>query len=302
MKTENPTLPNALNELVQWLAQDVELLDPFEETSNKGDWITFRGNPQTFAWLLQASNSTYQTRSVEECVLFAIAVCSCDTRDMWGKMRVILNGREIDKDLCGIVDRKDENTLLHCATRNLGSLFSGKFAAQEALPKDLQHLGALIRDLVKGGSNLHSLTLGGLTPMLSVLPDFLSQHCGCLDSLTAGNGASEPLKFWLKELQDSGVDLERYGSEEKLILRTEGVAREWGYLSWSWRERDNVRRKLRLINFTYGPELDDWKFWLAPVIPNYFMDFWEMIGHPERAVPGSWEEEYYRGYYYGHND
>jgi hypothetical protein len=97
------------------------------------------------------------------------------------------------------------------------------------------------------------------------------------------------------------VDLESYGREEKLLLRTEGVAREWRTF---WRKRDltYVDGKLRLINFTYGPELDDWKFWLAPVMPNYFMDFWEMIGHPERAVPGAWEEEYYSGYYYGYND
>jgi hypothetical protein len=282
----------------------VELLDPFEETSKSGKWIAFRGNTETFTWLLQASNSTHQERSLEECVTFAIAVCSYDTRDMWGKMRMILNGREIDKDLCGIADREIGTTLLHCAARNLGSLFSGNFGDQEALRQDLQHLGALIRDLVKGGSNLQSLTLLGLTPMLEVLRGLLFIYYRCPDGLTAGNGDSEPLKFWLKELQDSGVDLERYGSEEKLLLRTEGVAREWFFQSQLRRQNGSYFRmgKLRLVNFTYGPELDNWKFWLAPVMPNYFMDFWEMIGHPERAMPGSWEEEYYRGYYYGHND
>jgi hypothetical protein len=281
----------------------VELLDPFEETSENGEWTAFHGNTETFAWLLQASSSTHQKRSLEECVLFAIAVCRLDSREMWGKMRTILNGREIDKSLCGIADYHDGYTLLHCAARNLGTLFSERFGDQEALRKDLQHLGNLIRDLVKGGSNLHFLTLLGQTPMLEVLRGLLFRYHGYLDGLTAGNGDSEPLKFWLKELQDCGVDLERYGSGEKLLLRTEGVVREWDYLSEPIRTNDWTfgEGKLRLINFTYGPELDDWKFWLAPVMPNYFMDFWEMIAHPERAMSGAWEEEYYYGYNYGHN-
>jgi hypothetical protein len=230
----------------------VELLDPFEETFKNRKWSCFNGNTETFAWLLQASNSTHQKRSLEECVTFAIAVCSCDTLDMWGKMRVILNCREIDKDLCGIVDRKDENTLLHCAARNLGFLFTRRFGDQEAVRKNLHNLGTLIRDLVNGRSNLHSLTLLGFSPMLEVLSGFLCYYRGYPDGLTAGNGDSEPLKFWLKELQDSGVDLERYGREEKLLLRTEGVAREWAYHSEP--NRTNgwifVRGKLRLINFT----------------------------------------------------
>jgi hypothetical protein len=281
----------------------VELLDPFEETSRGSKWFAFCLNTEIFTWLLQASNSTHQNRSLEECVIFAIAVCRHDSRDMWGKMRMILNGREIDKDLCGIHDRADKTTLFHCAARNLGSLFSGRFGDQEALRKDLQHLGTLVRDLVKGGSNLHFLTVFDSTPMLEVLRGLLSRIY-CPDALTARNGDIEPLKFWVKELQDSGVDLERYGSEEKHLLRTEGVAREWQYQSLSIRKNDRilVNGRLRLINFTYGPELDDWKFWFAPVMPNYFMDFWEMIGHPERAMPGAWEEEYYFDYYYGHND
>ena len=300
----DPSCLGTLEGLIYLLAQNVELLDPFEETSKGGKWVAFCLNTETFTWLLQASNSTHQNRSLEECVIFAIAVCRHESRDMWGKMRIILNGREIDKDLCGIHDTADKTTLLHCAARNLGSLFSGTFGVQEALRKDLQHLGTLIRDLVKGGPNLHSLTLQGLTPMLEFLVSFLGYYCRYLDGLTDGNGDSEPLKFWLKELQDSGVNLERYGSEEKHLLRKEGVAREWRYLSMAWRNNDLIFEdgKLRLINFTYGPELDDWNFWLAPVMPNYFMDFWEMIGHPERAMPGTWEEEYYRGYYYGHND
>jgi len=97
----------------------------------------------------------------------------------------------------------------------------------------------------------------------------------------------------LEQLKGSGVDLVNYGKEEKCVLEREA----YEIREFSYREFDKEKRwygiisYLHLINFTYGPEPDDWKFWFAPVMKDYFMDFWDMIDHPERAMPGAWPEE-----------
>jgi len=55
---------------------------------------------------------------------------------------------------------------------------------------------------------------------------------------------------------------------------------------------------MKLEKKVCGPEPGDWRFWIEAVMPNYFMQFWEMVDHPERAMPGAWEEEYSAHYYY----
>jgi hypothetical protein len=46
-----------------------------------------------------------------------------------------------------------------------------------------------------------------------------------------------------------------------------------------------------LINFIYGPEPNVWIFWFEPVIEGDFMDFWGMINHSEKTMPGAWEDD-----------
>jgi hypothetical protein len=239
---------------------------------------------------------------VEECVLFTLKVCSSYAQpDMARLVRTILKGREIDEYVCGVRGRF-HRTLLHYAASNLGEFLSGAFDQLSARLEDLLHL---IRDLAKGGSELHALTTWGGTPMLHVIQGYLyhsKPDCFIYDECS--NRISRkllpmPLKTWLKQLKVLGVDLVEYGKEEKCVLKRAAYAtRELGYWEFVKKKRwYGVGSNLRLINFTYGPEPDDWKFWFAPVMKDYFMDFWDMIDHPERAVPGAWQEEDYRPYY-----
>jgi hypothetical protein len=115
-----------------------------------------------------------------------------------------------------------------------------------------------------------------------------------------------PLRIWLEQLRCLGIDLRRYGRKEKSLWEDLRVDQEWEYLEHDISSQWTYRWvKLRLINFNYGPEPGDWRFWIEPVMPNYFIQFWEMIDHPERAMPGAWEEEcsaYDRGYYEDYSD
>jgi hypothetical protein len=295
------TNTNAFHDLVQLLAQRIEFKG-FETHILEGGLEIYRGNAETFAWLLQTSNSTYQQRSLEENVLFALKVCWIrEQPDMARLVRTILQGRKIDEYVCGVRDQ-DHRTLLHCAAWNLGEFHSGVFNKLWARLEDLLHL---IRDLVKGGSELHALTIGWEgTPMFHVIGGYLgysSPDCFIYDGCSKRISKKilpMPLRTWLEQLKGAGVDLVEYGKGEKCVLERPYANREWDYLEFDKRNRwEAVGFDLRLINFTYGPEPDDWKFWFAPVIKDYFMDFWDMIDHPERAVPGAWQEEECEEYY-----
>jgi len=99
------------------------------------------------------------------------------------------------------------------------------------------------------------------------------------------------LRMWLLQLKTSGVDLIQYGKDERVIHEDPNTNKEfnWGEVKWDyplfWQSS-----KLRLLSFTYGSEPDGWTFWFAPVMDDSFMEFWEMIDHPERAMPGAWQE------------
>jgi hypothetical protein len=47
-------------DLIQFLAKDVELQDPFKDGCIYRDMMFFHGNAEVFAWILQASNLTHQ--------------------------------------------------------------------------------------------------------------------------------------------------------------------------------------------------------------------------------------------------
>jgi hypothetical protein len=158
-----------------------------------------------------------------------------------------------------------------------------------------KELASLITDFVKGGSDLHALTLEGQTPMLALLSS-CQGACGLIHNKCAKHTPIEsppaPLRIWLEQLRYSGIDLRMYGRKEKSLGKDPRVDREWETFEHEKQDRwrGNYLR-IRLINFTYGPEPEDWRFWIEPVLPNYFIQFWDMLDHPERAMPGAWEEE-----------
>jgi hypothetical protein len=79
----------------------MELQDPIEraiEDNMHNQWTYYTGDAETLAWILQASNSSFQERSVEECVLFALNISyTAHLQDMAHIVRTVLKGREIDE-------------------------------------------------------------------------------------------------------------------------------------------------------------------------------------------------------------
>ena len=306
----NPTPTHDLD-IVQLFAKEVEILDPFADYAQKGIrsfWKNFSGQVETLVWILQASNSTYEQRSLDELAPFILGISGVPFQpDIAGLVRTILGKRDLE-ELISCTRNTTQKLLLHNAATNLGELLSQLYQRQGAKLDDLLQY---ITDLIKGGSYLHALTPFGRTPMLEVLDGYLTnspfRHRWYM-SISTEVTIPSPLNVWLIQLKNSGVDLVEYGKGEKRVQKGVGVDKEWED-AWHNEDEDEGARytdensnywlasretpKLRLINFTYGPNPDDWGIWFAPVMEAYFMDFWGMINHPERAMPGAWIEEYY---------
>jgi hypothetical protein len=301
-----------IDDLVQLLGEGVELQDPFENVleRNVRPRLSNLEPAEALAWISRASYADYQHRSMEECGLLILGIVSPLFRpDIPGLVRRILKGRKLDERMCSVRDI-DHHTLLHRAMECLGAVLSheSRFGRTGAL-EIVKEFQSLITDFVKGGSDLHALTLEGQTPMITLLSS-CEGACGLIHNKCSKHTPIEsppaPLRIWLEQLRYSGIDLRRYGRKEKSLWKDPRVNREWEYDELDkqgWRTGNDYR--LRLINFAYGPEPGDWRLWIEPVMPNYFIQFWEMIDHPERAMPGAWEEgcsAYNRDYYEDYSD
>jgi len=51
-----------------------------------------------------------------------------------------------------------------------------------------------------------------------------------------------------------------------------------------------VFRKWRLVAFTYGTSIHDWRFWGSETTDIYAGEFWHMMEHPWESMPGAWNE------------
>jgi hypothetical protein len=114
------------------------------------------------------------------------------------------------------------------------------------------------------------------------------------------------LRLWLTQLQVCNVNLESYGESEHKMFRDRPLgansntyyptfARHWAHTDWKVYGYERIKRtgftrafNVRLLNFNRGPHLDDWEVYMVEDMPSIFMEFWDMIDHPERAMPGAW--------------
>jgi hypothetical protein len=102
--------------------------------------------------------------------------------------------------------------------------------------------------------------------------------------------------LWLRVLARAGIDLEEYGQKEKLVYQ-KGLAENFYRFKLADIEKwdsgiDEPISTIYSITFIYGPTPTDWKFWLIEQMNDSFLEFWDMVDHPERAMPGYWDERF----------
>lgn len=283
-------------EVIRFLADRTHLDDPLDHDQDDTEFINFRGHGRTFQWLLRETASTYQQRSPEDCARFAIKLYGVAMQpDMGSLVRTLLEGRNIDTVLCSVADDTNK-TLLHCAAWNLGEVCARAEDYEDltnymAKGGNFARLLDLIRDLVKGGSDLHGLTHRGrypTTPFLEILTGY-SFWSGFdwwhVDQVAVGKSDELfPITTWLEQLKRSGVDLIDYGRREKRIHSRVKISKEFDFYEEKVKD-DGKASSVRLTGFEFGPEPEDWEFYFTKVMDNSFVQFWDMIGHPERALP-----------------
>jgi hypothetical protein len=171
-----------------------------------------------------------------------------------------------------------------------------------------KELFSLIRELVGAGFDLHRLNFFGRSPLLALFAWFIqwpTSDCpgnGYCRVWSAARNETNiksiatdffvPARIWLEQLSIAGVDLLQYGEREKRLSfhRSEETNNEHIY---TWRRKVGRQTmeetmKLRLSTFVYGPSPCDWQFWITEVLDESFAEFWDMVDHPERAMPGAW--------------
>ena len=131
-------------------------------------------------------------------------------------------------------------------------------------------LAKYLKVLLRNGVDLHAVSGPAEETPLAAL---------CVAGLNYGFNtermANPTLQSWLYHLAAEGIDLAKYGEVEERL----------------WRRRlRTTDRGMRMIGLAYGPRAQDWFIWTEHPGDSYAGIFWDLIEHPERRVPGAWQD------------
>ncbi|KAF8859458.1 hypothetical protein BDZ45DRAFT_801586 [Acephala macrosclerotiorum] len=268
--------PGTLTDLCNLLSKNLEIEDPFETATLTAV------NLETLLWLLKASQSLHVSRSAEDIALFVIRmVPHLDVNEQGAAVRYLLDGRDLET-MKGVSDEYG-STLLSAMASHLGMYYNQYFSERGLKRQAPVQLLALISDLVRSGFDVTSMRYSE--------PYYVTNLLDIVDSALAGFDGDPipPLIAWLEVLRDNGIDLEEYGLKEKQMQRNFRIRKNLSL----WKEvsrvgKEDYRIEIRFIGFDYGPEPADWRFWFTEELEPWFLEFWDMLDHPERAMPGAW--------------
>ena len=140
----------------------------------------------------------------------------------------------------------------------------------------------LIKELVRTGLNLHSISYPCCTPLTELVYGMCTFdiHNPVRFEIRRDQILPEMLSLWLECLQDSGVDLERYG-------RKEVEMHEEGLVSWNLGVLRRSSVVFTIKSLVYGPLPSDWKLQVEVALRP-------PVQSPKRGpqkMPGGWIED-----------
>jgi hypothetical protein len=310
------------------VAQGFEIEDPFCDSSQLFTTPRpIRGNANLLYWLLEETHSIFRHQNLEGRVRAALQMCSERWQpDVASLMRGLLGDHQITLALCHIRDDL-RRTLLHCISWSLGEqeFISSQIyraflnrcpapATFQTCKDPTQRLLILGSELVAAGSDIHALAYRCSskvkriqTPLTAIFQGFSDFHCTryplgirfhypsytvlspeILATLPYPSDVFIPVFHWLTLLKNAGIGLLDYGRKEKLVYNCRYPSFRSPRMTF---EGTALPRMAFSFNFSYGSRPEDWKFWLIPMMDNSFTEFWDMVDHPERAMPGYWDDD-----------
>ncbi|TVY41704.1 hypothetical protein LOCC1_G005526 [Lachnellula occidentalis] len=282
--------------------------------------VSFWGNVELFTWILRQSGCSFRNLSISERVSYSarLLLRGVGHADTARFVRIVFENMKLDSTVCKTTDYLGRS-LVQCITWNFTAITKegqrvsdqcgNEFCAVDHFPHCSSEMLSLLQEVIRADSNLHGLAFYLVGPDFSfreasLQMPLLLAFSGSLRSAHSISELGREDRFieiarscmmaWIEQLQIVGIDLVEYGRKEKELHIQEKVSKEC--FAYCMREKLS---KLRLTSFTYGPEPADWQFWFTEVMENYFTQFWDMVDHPERAMPGAWvedDERLYDGY------
>ncbi|CAG8960448.1 hypothetical protein HYFRA_00008167 [Hymenoscyphus fraxineus] len=156
---------------------------------------------------------------------------------------------------------------------------------------------SIAQDLVIHGIGLNGLDLYQETPLQQlfwgIYIGFLSVTIDPTESMPDNPRKIEMSQltvllrnYWLTPLKSFGVDLAKYGEEEK---RTPGSG-NWKALFNRWTFRIGFVLIPSFMGYQFGPEPDDWVLYWNEPTDRFAGEFWKMIeqGKGDEVMPGTW--------------
>lgn len=313
--------------MVQLVAKYGELQDPFRVTSKSAFLINGDGN--LLQWLLPKTKSTYWQLNFEDRVHAMLEIFTRWRQPhMASIIRALFPKDKINVTMVTAKIYDSGCMLIHCLACNLGELSwiapdtfqmltksnrgagTGEIDEYRSGNKDrLNGVLQILHEVVNARSPLHE------TAQYNQLLYYLRHQSvqtpfGTL--ITAFADSTRPVyrnrrrlerdslleevrclcMVWLQNLEACGIDLREYGRKEKKIQATSCVSNVFTF----WVIKNDgpywvtLRKEYSFI-FSYGSKPSDWTFWLLEHLESWFLDFWDMVDHPERTIPGSWVED-----------
>lgn len=267
------------------------------------DW--YYGSPTLFQFLQQQMYPNWVDTPLEIRLEIIKGIIFWEYENARDIFRLALGGANFNKD---ILATKDCNgwTVLHWFGLALGEMksrglklchISGQavgYLPRHTLCHNSNYRGwsALLRDVLSAGSLIHAADDEGRTPLCVLLIWFR-----CLPKQTEyWNRDAKMIQYlscilytWIYDLNASGIDLQQYGEMETALGLKDKVN--------SSRRFSCREEKFHMLGFSYGPTIEDWKFWFSEPTDSLAGKFWAMIeknpsySHSRYTIPGSWPKE-----------